>query len=125
MSEREAERRLYEELDPAVAEAREAELLRQKRRAGIIKAQAEEDIGNLIGRPEFIRYFFTVLARAGIYSGAFHAQEGRQHFEAGRRALGIELLDELVRADPQAPIRLSMEQAKLEETIHAIDRNPV
>lgn len=124
MSDREDERRLYEELDPRQAEAREAELLRQKRRAGVLRAQSEEDIANLVVRPEFIRYFFTVLARAGIYSGAFHAQEGRQHFEAGRRALGIELLDELVRADPQAPIRLSMEQAKLEETVNAIDRNP-
>lgn len=122
---REEEATLYEELDPQRAEEREKALLRQKRRAGIIKAQAQQDVENLASKPEFIRYFFTVLSRAGIYHAVFHAHEGRTQFEAGRRALGIELLDELLRVDPQLPIRLAVEQAKLEDEVNAIDRHPI
>jgi hypothetical protein len=108
----------FDEFDDGRMDAEDKAREAEKRRAGALAMQAALDAETLVGNPAFVRYFFTVLARAGIYRAAFHAQQGRQDYEAGRRALGIELLDELLRIDPQMAIALSVEQAKLEKKVN-------
>jgi hypothetical protein len=108
----------YSELDPDEIEAREKAAQAAHRRKSTIAMQASLDAEELMKHPAFRRWFFTVLAKAGIYRAAFHPQEGAQHYDAGRRGLGIELLDELLRIDPQFAIDLSVEQAKLEEKVN-------
>lgn len=105
------------ELDPDEVEAAQKRVAAQKRRGETLARQAQLDAKVLIQNPAFKRWFFTVAARAGIYSAVRHAQHDDYPFEAGRRALGLELLSELVGIDPQFPIDLAVEQSKLEEKV--------
>lgn len=112
----EYQRRL-EEFDPDfIEEAREADLKR-KRRVGLLNAQGRKDQAELMKLPAFRRFLFTVLARGGIYAAIRHAQEADYAYDAGRRALALELLNESLAIRPEFAIELSMEQAKLEESV--------
>ncbi len=117
MSDRDYERSLHDELDPDLSEAAEAERLREKRRAGALAMQAAQDLENLISKPEFIRWFFTVLDKAGMHRAAFLPHEGATQYAAGRRGLGVELYSDILRINPQFPIALAVEQAKVEEAL--------
>jgi len=105
------------DLDPDEVEAAQKRVAAQKRRGETLARQAALDAKVLIQNPAFKRWFFTVAARAGIYSAVRHAHHDDYPFEAGRRALGLELLSELVGIDPQFPIDLAVEQSKLEEKV--------
>lgn len=109
------------EMDPDAIEAAQKRVEADKRRANTLARQAALDAKVLIGNPAFKRWFFTVAARAGIYSAVRHAHHDDYPFEAGRRALGLELLSELVGIDPQFPIDLAVEQSKLEEKVRDSD----
>lgn len=113
----EAYEALLRELDPDEVEAAQKRVAAQKRRGEALASRAKLDATVLIQNPAFKRWFFTVAARAGIYSAVRHAQHDDYPFEAGRRALGLELLSELVGIDPQFPIDLAVEQSKLEEKV--------
>lgn len=114
----------YGDLDPRRQDEDEKARNRAKRRAGALDMQRETDLVNLIANPAFIRWFFTTLDKAGIYQAAFLPHEGATQYAAGRRGLGVELLSDALRLDPQFSIRIAMEQAKLEETLNARDTDP-
>lgn len=109
--------RQLEELDPDfVEEARQADLKR-KRRVALLAAQGRKDQAELMKLPAFRRFMFTVLARGGIYAAVRHAQDRDYAYDAGRRALALELLSESLAVRPEFAIDLSVEQAKLEESV--------
>lgn len=108
----------YGDLDPERAEAARLEQERAVRWRRTLAAQAEVDAEWLMKQAAFRRWFFTVLGKAGIYQAAFHPHQGAEHYAAGRRGLGIELLNDLLRIDPKIAIDLSVEQAKLEEKVN-------
>lgn len=110
-------RRSMEDLDPDVVEARRLDDDRAKRRAGLIRSQGERDQRELMKSDAFRRFMFTVLAKSGMYAATRHAQDRDYAYDAGRRALGLELLNDALGIDPKFAIDLSMEQAKLEEHI--------
>ena len=112
---------MLREFDPDEVAARKKVHDAQKRRAFALATQAALDAKALIVLPAFRRWFFTVQARSGMYAAVRHAHHDDYPFEAGRRALGLELLSELVGIDPQFPIDLAVEQSKLEEKVRDSD----
>lgn len=105
------------ELDPVEIERAQRADQAERRRAAALEQQAKADALKLMPDAAFRRYIFTVLARAGIYTAVRHAQSDDYAFDAGRRALGLELLNELLGIDPQFVIDLSVEQAKLQQRV--------
>ncbi len=109
--------RSLSETDPDVIEAQAEARDKLKRRTGLLRSQSERDARELMVIPAFRRYAFTVLSRGGIYAASRHALDGDYAYDAGRRALALELLNELLGIDPQFVIDLSVEQAKLEDSL--------
>lgn len=91
---------VYDEIDPDHVENQRKEAERLKRWRATLKAQADADAETLARNANFVRWLYTVLERSGIYSSPCHAQQGSQYYDAGRRALGLEILDDLVKHDP-------------------------
>lgn len=110
--------RAYRELDPEVQERIRREAEADKRRQGALRMQAELDLKHLMTLPPFRRFMFTVLARSGMYQAAFHPHDGALREANGRRGLGIELLNEMLRVDPEFALDMTREQAKLERKVH-------
>lgn len=108
---------MLRDLDPDEVERREKAVAADRRRAAALEQQAQADLVKLTKDPAFRRYLFTVLARSGIYVAVRHAQSDDYAFEAGRRALGLELLNETLGVDPQFVVDLSVEQAKLQQKV--------
>ena len=107
-----------DELDPSLIEQRRKGELADKRRRGALKMQSQVDLKALMQLPHFRRYMFTVLAKAGIYDAAFHPHEASLREASGRRGLGIELLNDLLREDAEFALDLTREQAKLEQKVN-------
>lgn len=105
------------ELDPDAVEAAQKRVAADKRRQNALTTGAALDRKKLMQDAAFRRYIFTVLAKAGIYTAVRHAHASDYALDAGRRALGLELLSELIGDDPQFPIDLAVEQSKLEEKV--------
>lgn len=122
-SDREAERSIYDELDEDKVAQAEAKAVRENRRAKLIAAQSIADAKALMQDSAFRRYMFTVLSKSGMYHATRHAHDGDYAYDAGRRALGLELLNDLLGIDPKFTIDLSVEQAKLEEIVERESRN--
>lgn len=117
--------RSHDELNPDLIEQRRRDELAQKRRNSALKMQSDVDLRALMTLPHFRRYMFTVLAKAGIYRAAFHPHEGALQYSEGRRGLGIELLDDLLREDADFALDMTREQAKLEQKVNdAIQQRP-
>lgn len=109
----------YDDLNPVLSEQRERDRKREKRREATMKALAQHDAEALSANPQFIRWLFTVLERAGIWRSECHAHDGSQYYDAGRRALGLELLTDLENCDPNVQIALMVERRKTLEKINA------
>lgn len=117
MSDGQYRRGMYDELDPRKSDEAEEQANIQKARDGAMRMQGEVDLSALSKNPHFKRWFWTVLEKGGIYRAAFLAHDGAAQYENGRRALALQLLDDVLRVDPQFRIDLSVEQAKLEESL--------
>jgi hypothetical protein len=63
--------------------------------------QRSRDMLWLMGRPEFLRFLFTVAEKAGIASAAYGSNLDTSSFD-GRRSLGIDILR---MADDVLPVR--------------------
>lgn len=111
----------FDELDPDKIEAAKKANERAGRRAKALQSQRTLDLAELMKSASFRRFIFTVLGAAGIYSGVRHAQHTDYAFDAGRRALGLELLSECLEIDPDFAIDLSVEQAKLEKKVNDVE----
>lgn len=105
----------WNSLDPDRIEAERREAERVRRWKATLAAQARNDVSDLVRDKQFIRYIFTVLEAAGIWDSTCHAQSGAQYFDAGRRALGLEILDGLTAVDPHILVALPLERLKLME----------
>lgn len=110
-----------QQLDPETIEAEKDRLDRMKRRFGLLRSTADRDLEELMKLPSFRRYCFTILSRSGIGLATRHAQDRDYAYDAGRRALGLELQEEWHRARPGFAVDLAVEQAKLEEAVNAAD----
>lgn len=108
----------YDELDPEHQEQVRRAALADKRRMAALGMQAQLDLKTLMTLPYFRRFMFTVLAKAGMYRAAFHPHEGALQYSEGRRGLGIELLNDMLRIDPQIALDMTREQAKLEMKVN-------
>lgn len=117
MSDGRYQRGMYDDLDPRRQEEVEKAENVQRAREGAMRMQSEVDLAFLVGNPHFRRWFWTVLEKGGIYRAAFLAHDGAAQYENGRRALALQLLDEALGVEPKFRIDLSVEQAKLEESL--------
>lgn len=108
----------YDELDPEKQEQVRKDHLRDKRRQAALKMQSDLDLKHLMTLAPFRRFMFTVLARSGMYQAAFHPHDGALREANGRRGLGIELLNDLLRQDPEFALDMTREQAKLEQKVN-------
>lgn len=106
---------VYDELDPVRIESQQREVERRNRWLATLKTQADADAKALARNANFVRWLYTVLERSGIYSSPCHAQSGSQYYDAGRRALGLEILDDLVKHDPSILIAVMSERLKFQE----------
>lgn len=109
----------YDDLNPVLSEQRERDRKRDKRVQGAILAQRRIDGAALAANPQFLRWLFTALEGAGIWRSDCHAHDGSQYYDAGRRALGLELLNDLETCDPNVMIALMVERRKTLEKINA------
>ena len=112
--------RAYDELDPERQEQVQKQATADKRRRAALQMQSELDLKHLMTLGVFRRFMFTVLARSGMYQAAFHPHDGALQYSEGRRGLGIELLNELLRIDPQFALDMTREQAKLETKVNDV-----
>jgi len=108
----------YDELDPERQQQVRRAALADNRRRAALAMQAQLDLKTLMQLPHFRRFMFTVLAKSGMYRAAFHPHEGALQYSEGRRGLGIELLDDMLRIDPQIALDMTREQAKLETKVN-------
>ena len=109
------------QLDPESVEERLKAQDKARRRARMMEAQARKDLAELLKLPSFRRYFFTIQGRAGMGMATRHAHDRDYAYDAGRRALGLELTDEALVIDPGFAIDLAVERAKLEESVRRDD----
>ena len=113
----------WDQLDPDRIEAEEKADQKQKRWRNTLEAQMRNDIRDLVRDPQFTRFMFTVLERAGIWNATCHAQTGAQYFDAGRRALGLEILDVLAATDPHIHIAMPAHRLKLMEQFDEAEKS--
>lgn len=118
-AEMDAYERSVAELDPDKVEAARLAHDRMKRRMGLLISQEQQDLAWLMKQPQFQRYCYTILTKAGMGLATRHAHDRDYAYDAGRRALGLELQDGWMRENPDFAISLSVEQAKLEEAVNA------
>jgi hypothetical protein len=89
-----------------------------------------DDMAFLVRRPEFKRYLFRVIQKAGIFQRTANGTDERNlQFLEGRRSLGLELLDMAEQGQPIADAHvtgplLSIIQVLLEETNQPATEKP-
>lgn len=76
------------------------------------RAGDDADAEYLTGRPEFVRWLLTFTKKARISEQEHLTHETSLAAQAGRRALALEVLDDLRRVDPSVLIKLEVEKAR-------------
>lgn len=69
----------------------------------------QDDLRHLMGLPSFRRFMLRAYRRAGILETTYRADAGASAFAEGRRNLGLELLDLLCGAVPDAHVQIVSE----------------
>lgn len=110
-----------QQLDPETIEAEKLRTDRVRNRLKLLSTQEKNDLEELMKLAAFRRYCFTILTKAGMGLATRHAHDRDYAYDAGRRALGLELQDAWHRVRPGFAIDLAVEQAKLEEAVNAAD----
>lgn len=102
----------YKDLDPNTGAAQRAKAMGEHRRKMALDAQKRRDADWLLNQPQFCRWLFTEFQRAGIMDSSFHAHEGLSQFQAGFRAFGLAMFNDLEARDPGLLIRVANERTK-------------
>jgi hypothetical protein len=83
--------------------------------------QLKSDMQELLARPSFRRFLWRVIQSSRLFASTTDGSEGRDRYNAGRRDLGLEILDmaeqgqPIQSAHPDGPL-LTLIQALREET---------
>ena len=67
------------------------------------------DIRKIVAMPEGRRFIWRVLTRAGIYTPSFAVEQSIMSFNEGKRNIGLFILEDLMRAKPEAFMQMSQE----------------
>ena len=86
------------------------------------KATEQADIASLMERPEFHRFLLKIRNMAGIEQRSSWTNETPLAFEAGRRDLGLEVLESVRLVVPGVDLKLAVENATLQEGQNARSR---
>ena len=62
--------------------------------------EMKADLADLLERPQFKRFLFRVIQKAGIFNSTTNGSDGRNLVLEGRRTLGLEILAEVDGAQP-------------------------
>ncbi len=85
------------------------------------ETQFRRDLEQLSTRPEFKRFLYRVIQLSGLLDRVTDGSEGRDRYNAGRRDLGLDILDmaekgqPILDAHPDGPL-LTLIQVLREET---------
>ena len=92
--------------------------------AKLVEVQNKADMQRLLRFPEFKRFCWRKLSDAGIFRATFSNNAMAMAFAEGRRSSGLDLLDDVNKADPYAFAQLQSynlaEQKSKEETENAL-----
>lgn len=86
-----------------------------------------QDMQDLVARPQFQRFLFAVIQRAGLFDAQTDGSVGRDQFRLGRRNLGLEILDlaesgqPIPERHPGGPL-LTLLQVLREETLKPTEK---
>ncbi|HXH24035.1 MAG TPA: hypothetical protein VNI78_02225 [Vicinamibacterales bacterium] len=75
--------------------------------------QAQEDLRELLRHPFGRRHLWRMLQKCHVWRSSFHPSGQQFAANEGRRSVGVELMSEIIEADPQAWI--DMQQERLDE----------
>lgn len=100
----------------------EADLLAMQAIRQDMASLLDEDRVWLMDQPQFRRFFFDILERSGMWTPSRYAQTSDLHHHEGRRALGLELLGELQRLDPNVQLHVIVENVRAQESMN--ERRP-
>lgn len=80
-----------------------------KRQQDAQKLKAKQNIADLqklATMPEFQRFFWELLSRAGIYETSFHASGSVVYYNEGRRSIGLQYIREINDHAPEALFKM-------------------
>ena len=89
----------------------EAQVNAQRKDADKIREREIADIKNLLNQAWGRRIVWRLLGRAGIFelSYSFDGPRDAIHFKEGRRDGGLFLINEVMEADPEAYVKMMLE----------------
>lgn len=73
---------------------------------------ADQDADWLLDQPQFRRWLLTFTEKARMYSRTHWTQDTSLAAEAGRRDLGLEVLDDLRRIRPDVDVIVAVEKSR-------------
>lgn len=76
--------------------------------------QAHEDLRELLQHPCGRRFLWRQLAACSVWQTSFHPSGQQFAANEGRRSVGVELMTQIIEADPQGWISLQQEQLDAE-----------
>ncbi len=78
--------------------------------------QAKLDLQEVLRHEHGRRVVWRWLGSAGIYTTTYRRDSNSTEFNEGRRSLGLEILDAIQQADPDAYIRMQQEALEAART---------
>jgi hypothetical protein len=86
----------------------------RKRKEQDQDAQALEDLREMLRQPFGRRFLWNMLASCDVWKTSFHPSGQQFAANEGRRGVGVELMTQIIEADPQAWIDMQQERLNAE-----------
>jgi hypothetical protein len=97
----------YNAADPQAVKTR-------RRKEKDADAQDAEDLRELLRYPFGRRFLWRMLGKCAVWKTSFHPSGQQFAANEGRRSVGVELMTNIIEADPQSWIDLQQEQLDAE-----------
>lgn len=102
----------YRDLDPHLADQRERDRQKVKRKSATQLANETRDANELLNDDRFIRWLLTQFERAGILDPSFHDHEGSTQYLCGFRSFALAMFGDLEKLDPSLMVRMMLARSK-------------
>jgi hypothetical protein len=93
----------------------EKHVAKKKTKASLLKQQKDEDMKKLLSEAFGRRIMWRMLERCGIYKTSFTGNS-TTFFNEGRRAVGLEILEEIIASSPTSYTLMQSENLTKKDT---------
>tara|TARA_R110000803_G_scaffold121808_1_gene189897 strand:+ start:606 stop:941 length:336 start_codon:yes stop_codon:yes gene_type:complete len=93
----------------------ESHVAKKKTKVSLIKQQAEEDMKQMLSEAYGRRLLWRMLEKCGIYKTSFTGNS-TTFFNEGRRAVGLDLLEDIIKVSPSSYTLMQSENLTKKDT---------